>query len=208
MKSSSFVPRILEDVESIWRHAGGLLALRGAIAVVFGVIALRRPDVAAYTLALVFAVYVFADAFLDFVLAERFGRAGMRWGWYVFAGLASIALGVVAISVPRLTVVILVLLVGLRAIVFGTFELVTAISWGPRESRWMLGLAGVLSLTLGIMLLASTVAGPAAAMWTIGIYAISYGVALFALGIRVLAEARHVREELPGPGAGPAVPST
>lgn len=187
----------------MWRHIGGALALRGVIAVVFGIIALRRPDVAATTLAIVFAVYVFADAFLDFVLAERLGRAGMRWGWYVFAGLASVALGVLAVAVPALTAVFLVLLVGLRAIVLGTFEMVAAFSWDDLESRWILGLTGGLSVTLGIVLLASTAAGGAAAIWTIGIYAIVYGVALFALGMRVIAGFRYPRRL-----QGPAAPAT
>jgi uncharacterized membrane protein HdeD (DUF308 family) len=167
------------------------MALRGVIAVIFGAIAIRSPAIAAGAFVIVFAVYAFADGILDFALAGQLRRAGQRWGWYVFSGLASIALGVVALAYPSVTLIAIVLLVALRAVVMGILELVAAFSWEGLEHRWLLGLTGLLSIVLGILLLASPAAGAVALLWTIGVYAVVLGVMLFALGVRMLVAERH-----------------
>ena len=70
----------------------------------------------------------------------------MRWGWYFFAGIASIALGVIALAYPGVTLVLLTLLVAIYALSHGILEVVAASSLHEMESgsRWMLGLTGVL----------------------------------------------------------------
>src|SRR5262245_57542552 len=109
----------LELLESRRRHAGWAIVLRGVAAVIFGMIALRYPNAAAGAFVIIFAVFAFADGILDFVIANTLGRVGMRWGWWVFGAIASIAAGVVAIAYPGPTFLALVLLVGARAIVMG-----------------------------------------------------------------------------------------
>jgi uncharacterized membrane protein HdeD (DUF308 family) len=110
----------------------------------------------------------------------------------VFEGLVSIALGVIALAYPALTLLALVLLIGIRAIVMGIVELVAAFSWEGSESRWLLGITGVLSIMLGILLLGSPAAGGLALLWMIGVYAIVFGIMLFALGLRMLSVGRHM----------------
>jgi uncharacterized membrane protein HdeD (DUF308 family) len=197
-------PTVTKPVESIAHHAGWATALRGIIAVAFGVIALRSPHIAAATLVVIFAIFAFADGALDFVLAARLGRAGQRWGWYLFEGIVSIALGVIALAYPGVTLLALVLLVALRAIMLGVLELVAAFSWETLDSRWLLGLTGALSIVLGILLLGAPVAGAMTLIYAIGFYAIVAGVALFALGLRLISADRHERHErqvMQGPAA-------
>jgi uncharacterized membrane protein HdeD (DUF308 family) len=188
------------QLESTARHSGWAMTLRGILAVAFGIIAIRSPGVAAATFVIVFAAYAFADGILDFVFAAQLGRAGQRWGWYVFEGLASIAVGVIALAYSHLTLLALVVLVGLRAIAMGLFELIAALSGKGIDSRWLLGITGVLSILLGILLLASPVAGGMALLWTIGVYAIVFGVMLFAHGLHTL-NAERREEHLHGPAA-------
>ncbi len=194
-------------LESMSRHAGWAMVLRGILAVAFGIIALRSPNVAAAALVIVFAVYAFADGIVDFVLAGRLGRAGQSWGWYVFQGIITVALGVIALAVPGITFVALVFYVALRAILLGIVELVGAFSWHEHDHRWLLGLAGVLSIMLGVVLLASPVVGGLALVWTIGVYALVIGVALFASGLHLIGRAwheKHERESGPPPAQRPA----
>ena len=172
-------------LESTGRRAGWPLALRGVLAVLFGIIALRRPDAAAGAFVIVFAIFAFADGLLDFLVASRLGRIGLRSGWYLFEGIASIALGVVALAYPRVTLLALVLLVGIRAVMLGILELGSAFSWKELDSRWLLGLTGVVSIIFGIVLFASPIAGGLALVWTIGVYAIVFGIMMFAFGARI-----------------------
>jgi len=194
---------IRSKVESKMRQAGWALTVRGILAVVFGILALRSPGTTVAALVVIFAIYAFADGVLDFVLAARLGRAGESWGWYLFEGIVSVVLGFVALAYPGVTLMAIILLIGLRAILLGVIELVGAFAWKGFESRWLLGIAGALSLMLGIMLLASPVAGGYALLWTIGVYALVVGVMLFALGLRVLGAERRI-ERLHEPP--PAIP--
>jgi uncharacterized membrane protein HdeD (DUF308 family) len=178
-------------IESHHRQAGWAMALRGIVAVIFGLIALRYPSAAAGAFVIIFAVFAFADAILDFVAASAFGRMGLRWGWYVFAAIVSIAAGILALAYPRVTFVVLVLLVGARAIVMGILEIGAAFSWRELDSRWLLGLTGALSIVLGILLLASPTQGGLALMWAIGVYAIVSGVMLVVSGVRVASSGGH-----------------
>jgi uncharacterized membrane protein HdeD (DUF308 family) len=191
----------LHHAETMTRHAAGATVLRGVIAVLLGILALQRPNVAATVFVVVFAVFALVDGLLDLVLAERHGRAGFRWGWFAFEGIASLAIGVIALVYPGITFVALVLLVALRAMTLGILELIAAFSGQDVDSRWLLGLTGVLSIVLGILLLASPVAGGAAIIWMIGVYGIVMGAALFAVGLRMAMTARH-EEQMHGPAAG------
>ncbi|HTB72028.1 MAG TPA: HdeD family acid-resistance protein [Polyangiaceae bacterium] len=190
------VHEITSSMESAARQAGWTVALRGILAVIFGIIALRSPNIIAGAFVIVFAIYAFADGVLDFAIAAEMGRAGRSWGWHAFEGLASVALGVIALLYPGVTLVTVILLVGLRAIIMGILEVVAAFSWEGAESRWLLGITGVLSIMLGILLLGSPVAGGVVILWTIGVYAIVFGVMLFAVGLRMLSvERRQDRQD-------------
>ena len=187
---------IQSSIESTARKSGWAVTLRGILAVFFGIIALRSPNLVAGAFVVIFAIYAFADGILDFVVAGQRGRAGERWGWFVFEGLVSIALGVIALAYPHITLLVVVLLIGIRAIVSGIFEVVAAFSWEGGESRWLMGITGVLSIMLGILLLGSPAVGGIAILWTIGIYAIVFGVMLFALGLRMLSTEHHVERDV------------
>jgi uncharacterized membrane protein HdeD (DUF308 family) len=173
------------------RRIGWTMALRGLLAIAFGIIALRNPNAAAGAFVVVFAIYAFADGLLDFMLAGTLGRAGRSWGWYVVEGIATIALGVVALAYPQVTLLALIFVVAIRAIVIGMLELGAAFSWEGFDSRWLLGLTGVLSIILGVLLFASPGAGGLALLWTIGVYAIILGVVLIAQGARFVRADGH-----------------
>jgi uncharacterized membrane protein HdeD (DUF308 family) len=189
-EDAEVMPRVLAAVESNRRHAGWAMVVRGLVAVAFGVVALRSPTAAAGLFVVAFAVFAIADGLLDFFVAARMGRTGQQWGWYVFAGVASIAAGVIALTYPNATLFALVLLIAARAIVVGVLELGAAFSWPELDSRWFLGATGALSIILGVLVFASPIAGGLALIWTIGVYAIVLGAMLFALGVR-LAERAH-----------------
>lgn len=187
------------SVEPMTHHAGWGALLRGILAVAFGIIALKSPGIAASAFVIVFAVWAFMDGVVDFYVAARLGRAGQRWGWYVFEGLVTVALGVIALAVPGITFIMLVFYVALRAILLGVIELAAAFTGAAHEARWLLGLGGVLSLLMGILLLANPIAGGVALIWVIGVYALVIGIALFARGLHVIGlewrERRHERHE-------------
>ena len=178
-------------VESRSRQAGWAMALRGVVAVIFGLIALRYPSAAAGAFVIIFAVFAFADAILEFVVARTAGRIGARWGWYVVGGIVSLVAGVVALVYPTATFFALVLLVGARALATGIVEIGAALTWRELDSKWLLGLTGALSIVLAVLLFASPVRGGVALLWTIGVYAIVLGVMMLGAGVTTATRHRH-----------------
>jgi uncharacterized membrane protein HdeD (DUF308 family) len=183
--------RPIELIEARTRDMGWAMALRGLLAVIFGIIAVRYPTAAAGAFIVIFAVWAFADGVLDLVEAFTFARMGLRWGWYLFEGIVSIAAGVVALSYPHVTFTILAILIGIRAIAGGILELAAAFSWRELESRWPLALTGVLSIVLGVLLCVAPTQAGLTLLWMIGVYAIVFGVMLFVHGVRLAGRGGH-----------------
>jgi uncharacterized membrane protein HdeD (DUF308 family) len=173
-------------VQTDLRRGGWALILRGLAALGFGLFALAHTDAAAGVFVVIFAVFAFADAILELFVAGTLGRVGTPWGWYVVAAVLSIAAGVIALAYPRVTVLVLVLLVAARAIVMGFAEIGAAVSWSDPDRRWLLAVTGVLSVILGVLLFASPDTGGATLIGMVGVYGVVLGVALGVLGLRLV----------------------
>ena len=163
----------------------GWIALRGTLAVVFGVIALVEPASAFAAIVLLFGAYAFADGV--FALVALFRGAGRERFWVlVLEAVVGIGIGILTIARPAATALALLYYVGIWAILTGVFELVAAIRLRKEiTGEFWLGLAGLLSIVFGILLFATP--GPAAlalAVW-IGAYAIVFGVTLLLLAFRL-----------------------
>ncbi len=104
------------------------LALRGAAAIVFGIIALFWPPAAVAALVAVFGAYALVDGILNLVAAVRAGRSGQRWGALVFEGIVSVLVGILTLFFPAVTALALVLFVAAWSLVTGVAEVVAAIS--------------------------------------------------------------------------------
>jgi uncharacterized membrane protein HdeD (DUF308 family) len=66
-------------------------------------------------------------------------------------------------------------------------RVLAAMFW-PEErkaDKWLLVFSGLISITLGVLILAWPAAGAVAMIWLIGIYAIIFGVLLIATGFNV-----------------------
>jgi len=159
--------------------------MRGLLAILFGFVALANPGATAMALVIVFAAWAFADGVFAFVAAARRGRAGQRWGWFLFEGLVSVGAGVVALAYPHITLLVLVVVTAVRAIVLGMLAIGGAMTWQGSRSRWIYGLTGVVSILFGAALLWRPLAGALALIWTLGVYAIVFGVMMVALGIHI-----------------------
>lgn len=190
---------ILANLGQRWWAA----VLRGIVAIIFGIIALARPGLALAVLITVWGVYAIADGVFNFILAARSGRAGGRWGWFLFEGLVSIAAGVVTFAWPGLTALVLLYVIAAWAIVTGISEIAAAIRLRHFiRNEFLLGLAGALSVAFGIILFSRPGAGAIALLWLIGVYAVAFGLLLIGLGIRMYRWS-HPRERAVPPGGVP-----
>jgi len=95
------------------------MALRGVIAILFGVIALLVPGAALLSLVLVFAAYMVADGIFAIVAAIRAARQHERWTLLLLEGVAALVTAAIAFLWPGITVLAFVLLIAARSLVSG-----------------------------------------------------------------------------------------
>ena len=165
------------------------IALRGVVAIVFGVIAFLVPAIALGSLILLFAAYALVNGVSHVVTGFRQTSGGPDW-LMIAGGIAAVAIGVITAIVPGITALFLVTLIGTWAILTGASEIVAA--WKLRkeiQGELLLAINGALSVVFGLYLWLFPGAGAIALIWLIAAFAIVSGVMLllFAFRLRSLA---------------------
>ena len=172
-----------------------MLALHGAAAVIFGVLALAWPAVTLLFVVALFAAYAILSGGAAIVSALQ-NRAERGWWLPLILGLVSVAAGLIAIFYPGLTALVLVLVIGINAVFTGVLELIMAVRLRKEiEGEWLLGFAGVLSILFGAFLVIFPGAGALALLWLIAAYAMVIGVLLIIAGFRLRARGRDPMHE-------------
>jgi uncharacterized membrane protein HdeD (DUF308 family) len=162
------------------------LAIRGAAAVVFGLIALFWPPAAFVALVLVFGAYALVDGIFNLVAAVRAGRSGRRWGPLVFEGVVSVIAGLITLFWPGISALALVLTIAAWSVVTGIAEVAAAIRLRKQiEGEWLLGLSGVLSIAIGVLLFISPAMGAIAIAIWLGAYSVVFGAVMIGLALKL-----------------------
>ena len=163
-----------------------LLALRGLIAVVFGVLAFMWPGATLITLVWLFGAFALLNGILSLVLAAKTPKGYPRVGSLIFGGLLGILAGLLALVMPGITALGLLVLSAAWAIVTGVMELVAAVRLRKIiTNEWLLILAGIASVAFGVILLLRPAAGALALVWLIGAWALVFGIMLMILAFRM-----------------------
>jgi uncharacterized membrane protein HdeD (DUF308 family) len=94
-------------------------------------------------------------------------------------GILGILVGLVAVSWPELTALLLLYLIAARALIGGIFEIVMAMKTGKKaQHEWLMIVGGVISIILGILMFFQPVLFGLATLWVIGCWAIAMGLFL------------------------------
>lgn len=157
------------------------LAIRGAAAVVFGLLAFAWPAITLKALVLLWGVYALLDGGIAFI-----GGLRTRVWSLLLIGVLGILAGIVTFRYPGLTALILLYVIAAWAIATGLVAIYIAISL-RREltNEWVLALAGVLSVVFGILLIVKPGAGALSVVFIIASYAILFGVLLLTLAFKL-----------------------
>jgi uncharacterized membrane protein HdeD (DUF308 family) len=162
------------------------LALRGVVAVIFGILALVWPRLTLLALVILFGAFMLVDGVFTLAGAFAWRKWNQRWWAVVLAGVAGIIVGVLTFVWPGMTGLVLLCLIAAWAIITGILEIVAAIELRRViEGEWLMVLSGILSVVLGVLLAAFPGAGALGLAWLIGIYAFVYGLLLIALAFRL-----------------------
>jgi len=161
------------------------LIVRGILALAVGIMALAWPGVTVLALVILFAVYAFIAAGLEATRAFGSAYAGPVAG-HLLLGLADLAAGVIALTWPGPTALVLVLIVASWAAVAGVIEIVAAIRVGERAgTRALFILGGLASAAFGVALFARPTMGAIALALLFGLFNLIYGTSALAQGIEL-----------------------
>jgi uncharacterized membrane protein HdeD (DUF308 family) len=163
-----------------------MMILRGVLAIMFGVAAFVWPGLTWFSLVILFGAYALVDGVIALAAGLQNVGDSPRWWVFLLEGIVGISAGITAFLWPGLTAYVLLMVIASWAIITGILEIAAAVRL-RREitNEWALALGGLLSVGLGVLLFMRPVLGGLALVWTIGAYALLFGVLLIALGFRL-----------------------
>lgn len=177
-----------------WWH----FAVRGVLAIVFGIVALIWPDVTKLALVLLFGAFVLADGIFTAATGLAVRKYFKRWWALLLEGLAGIVIGILTFFWPNITGLVLLYFIAAWAVVTGIFEIVTAIEFRHLiPGEWAMILNGLLSILLGVLLFVFPSAGAVGLVWLIAMYAITAGIVLLILAFRMRGLMRKIEKAGP-----------
>ena len=169
-----------------------VFTLRGLIAIAFGLAALLWPALTLGVMVLLFGLFALFEGGLTIVTSLKKGDE--KGGWtLLLEGLAGLLVCVIvllgtsigAMLWPRVAAVMLVFYIAGWAILAGLFKILTAFRIRKEiKGEWMLGISGLISILVGLILIFRPEAGVLAVAWLIGIFAIILGIFQLLLGLK------------------------
>jgi uncharacterized membrane protein HdeD (DUF308 family) len=171
----------LRTLAANWR----VLALRGLVAVLFGLVVLFWPGLILVVLTLLFGIYALVDGGIVLVPALRTSERGARRWLPLAEGAVGVVAGLVALLWPGMTTSGLLYVIVGWAVVTGILKITTAIVLRSEvENGWLLAGSGALSVLFGVILAALVDSDLPSLAPFIGVFAIVVGLALIVFAFR------------------------
>ncbi|MFC4122644.1 HdeD family acid-resistance protein [Nonomuraea zeae] len=163
-----------------------LLLIRGAAAIIFGILALIWPRMTLLVLVIFFGAYALVSGVSELIAGLRHGARARSRTWLIVSGIIGILAGIAALIWPGITSLALLYVVAFWAIFTGIAEIVAGVQLRKViDNEWMFIVGGILSVIFGVLLIVWPGAGMLSLVWLIGVFAILYGIAMIALSLRV-----------------------
>jgi uncharacterized membrane protein HdeD (DUF308 family) len=165
-----------------WRS----VALRGLVALLFGLVVLLWPGLILAVLSLFFGIYALVDGGVVLLpVLSGSDRGAQRW-LPLAEGTVGVIAGLLALLWPGMTASGLLYVIVGWAIATGVLKILTAIMLrGEVEDGWLLAGGGALSVVFGVILAALVGSDVPTLAPFIGIFAIVVGLALIVFAFRI-----------------------
>jgi uncharacterized membrane protein HdeD (DUF308 family) len=163
-----------------------MLLLRGVLAFLFGLFCFAYPGVTLRVLVIVFGSYTLLDGLLAVAAAITRASKQLRWWSTLIEGIAGSMIGVMILSWQDITALGLLYLIAMWAILTGIFKMMAAIRLRRHIiGEWLLLLSGAASVVCGVLLFFMHGSGALAVLFWIGAYAVTIGLFLAMVALRL-----------------------
>src|SRR6478609_6246041 len=138
---------VSEQFSKTARHAWIWQIVRGAVMIVFGVLALIWPLHTAVVLVYLVGIFALVDGIIDIIDAIRF-RGSPGVGLRVFLGIVSLLFGLLVLFWPQISLGVLVIFVAIWSILIGALQIIANVSLRAQSGRsWVWGvIAGAIGV--------------------------------------------------------------
>jgi uncharacterized membrane protein HdeD (DUF308 family) len=161
------------------------LALRGAAAILLGMLAFLWPGMTLTVLVWFFAAYLLVDGVFAVVAGLRAAQAHERWWPLAIEGGLDLIAGAIALLWPALALLTFIYIAAVWAILTGLVLTTAALRLPAARRMGLLLAAGVLSAGWGIVVILWPIAGEVTLAWWIGAYAIFFGAFMLSFGLQL-----------------------
>ncbi|MFZ4590934.1 MAG: HdeD family acid-resistance protein [Ignavibacteria bacterium] len=169
-----------ENLQKNW----WLVALRGALAILFGLAALFSPLTVIFSLLTIFSFFLILSGFAIVTLAFL-GETESRW-LRVVEGVLFILTGTFVIFNPAFAVGGIMIFIAAWAIMTGAINIINAIKLRKViANEWLMILNGALSVIFGILISTNLLGGAMAVTNLFGIFALLSGLFMVMLSFRI-----------------------
>lgn len=157
--------------------------IRGILALILGLLMIFVPPIVTLAILIIFlGAYFLVDGIFTIITAIS-GKTAHRWA-VLAEGLLSIVFGIIIFAWPMMSALVLLFVIAIWAILTGIAEIAYAgMHWKAGAGKWWLLVAGIISIILGIIMLAQPGAGALAVVVFIEIYLIIFGITLIGLSM-------------------------
>lgn len=156
--------------------------LEGIIAIIAGLFLLYEPVMTTILLIQILGIFWLAGGIVSVIGALVFPEN--RW-WKLLSGILSIIAGIIILTYPvyssLIVLTLFVIFIGVWAIITGAVNL----AWGFKGGGWGIGILGVLTIILGLLLLTNSLAGILVLPWIFGFFLIIGGIGSVIWGMRM-----------------------
>jgi uncharacterized membrane protein HdeD (DUF308 family) len=148
----------------IVRQASTLSILWGVLLIVFGILAVGAPFIAAVAVSVLVAWLIILAGVVHLMLAVHAHRAG-RLVWKLLVGVAYVVFGVYLIVHPLLGVTSLTLLLALLFLIEGILDVILFFNMRSMQGAFWVLVDGIITLLLGLLIYLQW---PSSSIWAIG----------------------------------------
>jgi uncharacterized membrane protein HdeD (DUF308 family) len=186
MIATTSADAITERIGEVLFEKWWVLLLRGLVSIAFAVLIWMQPAITLKAMIILFGAFALVDGVLGVWSAFSSRKDRNNWWVLMLWGLVGIGIGIITFVAPAVTALALLFYIAIWAIVTGVLEIIAAVKLRKEiQGEWLLGLAGLLSLVFGILLIMHPGAGVLAVLWLVAAYALILGVLMVILAFKV-----------------------
>lgn len=171
-----------QQLSDLW----GVLAIRGILAILFGLAAVFWPGLTLVTLVYLFSAFILANGLVTLVVGLinvfRDDNSFVSRILTVLLGVVELGVGVYLLRHPTVAFGTLILIIGFVLIARGLIELFNGLfEDDTATNKTIMTIGGLLSVGVGVFVLLQPASGGVAFVWVLGLYALITGPMLLAL---------------------------